>query len=419
MSRHSVWIALLLAGTLPAAEFPPPADLPPIEAVATLLDEHPVVREAEARLRVAAAERDALGAGSHEVQLRLLGQRRDITGDPRRSNEWSASVERGFRLFGKAGLDRQIGARGVTEAQEKVGDARHETGRQLLGLWYGALRAAEELRLRTDQASLLEEVRGTVETRTRRGDAARLDLLQADAALAQARSAQQQALGRQQAAHGALRASFPSLPAVTPKAVDPVLPAGDQASWVAATLEHNHELLAVQSALEASRLAARRANRDQWLPDPTLGLFYLNEQHHDEEIVGMSVAIPISGGARRAQARKQLGETEALAALEVATRRRLAAEAVVNWEHAVSGVETWRQLEAAAQATTRHADLARRAFELGELPLAESLLARRNAAEAGVAAAQARLDANEAIARLLLDSHRLWPTHDDDEPEGH
>jgi outer membrane protein TolC len=148
-----------------------------------------------------------------------------------------------------------------------------------------------------------------------------------------------------------------------------------------------------------------------------LGLFYANEQHHDEEIVGMSFAVPIVGGARRAQARRQFGEAEALAALEVATRQRLAAEAVVNWERAVSGVETWRQLQLAAEATTRHADLARRAFELGELPLAESLLARRNAAEAEVAAGQARLDANEAIARMLLDAHRLWPMDEDRESD--
>ncbi|MCL4779434.1 MAG: TolC family protein [Gammaproteobacteria bacterium] len=417
MSRHGIWIALVLAGTVPAAEFLPPADLPPIEAVTALLDEHPVVREAEARLLVAAADRDALRSGPHEAELQFSGQRRDTTGDPRRSNEWSASIERGFRLFGKAGLDRQIGARGITEAQENVGDARHETGRQLLALWYGALRASRELGLRADQASLLEEVRSTVEARTRRGDAARLELLQADAALAQARSAQQQALSRQQAAHGALHASFPNLPVVTPKSVDPVLPMGEQADWVEATLAHSHELLAVQSALEASRLAARRASRDQWLPDPTLGLFYANEQHHDEEIVGMSFAVPIVGGARRAQARRQFGEAEALAALEVATRQRLAAEAVVNWERAVSGVETWRQLQLAAEATTRHADLARRAFELGELPLAESLLARRNAAEAEVAAGQARLDANEAIARMLLDAHRLWPMDEDRESD--
>ncbi|MCQ3934820.1 MAG: hypothetical protein DPW23_08025, partial [Gammaproteobacteria bacterium] len=180
MSRHIAWIALLVAGTLPAAEFTPPADLPPIEVVSAVLDDHPVVREAEARLRVAAAERDALDAGPHELELRVTGQRRDIAGVADRSDEWSAGIERGFRLFGKAGLDADIGARGMDEAREKVGDARHETARQLLGLWYGALRALTETRLRAAQADLLDEVRSTVATRNRRGDAARLELLEAD-----------------------------------------------------------------------------------------------------------------------------------------------------------------------------------------------------------------------------------------------
>ncbi|CAG0940003.1 hypothetical protein GPROT2_00828 [Gammaproteobacteria bacterium] len=417
MSRHIAWIALLVAGAAPAAEFTPPADLPPIEVVGAVLDDHPVVREAEARLRVAGAERDALDAGPHELELRVAGQRRDIAGVADRSDEWAAGIERGFRLFGKAGLDADIGARGVDEAREKVGDARHETARHLLGLWYEALRALTETRLRTSQASLLEEVRGTVAARNRRGDAARLELLEADAALAQARSQKQQALGRQQAALAGLRASFPSLPPATPRAAEPVLPAGTEAEWTAATLEHNHELLAVQSALEGSRLAARRASRDR-LPDPTLGLFYANEQFGDEKIVGMSLAVPIGIGARSAEADRRRGQADALAELETATRRRLEAEAVVNWERAATGIETWRQLRDASAAMTRHADLARRAYELGEMPLAESLLARRNAAEAEVAAEQARLDANEAIARLLLDSHRMWSTHDDDEPHG-
>ncbi len=415
MSRYGIWVALLLAGAAPAAEVAPPADLPPIEIVDAILDDHPAVRGAEAQLRMATAESDALRAGPHELQLRVTGQRRDISGVAKTSDEWGASLERGFRLFGKAGLDRNIGTKGMDEARERIGDARHETGRQLLSLWYGVLRAQAEVTLLGAQASLLEEVRGTVEKRSRRGDAARLELLQADAALAQARSQQQQALGRQQAAHGQLRASFPDLPALAPRVVEPVLPAGSQADWVAAALEHNHELLAVQDALEKSRIAARRAGRDR-LPDPTLGLFYANEQFRDEEIVGMSVAIPIGFSARRAEADRQLGQAQALAALEMATRRRIETEAVANWQHAVSAVETWQQLKLAADAMTRHADLARRAYELGELPLAESLLARRNAAETEVAAEQGRLDANEAVARLLLDSHRLWSTHADDEP---
>ncbi len=111
----------------------------------------------------------------------------------------------------------------------------------------------------------------------------------------------------------------------------------------------------------------------------------------------------------------RLARSDALAGMEAATRRRMAAEAGANWQRAVSGTEAWRQLEEAAQATGRHADLARRAHALGELGLSETLLARKAALEARLAAGQARLAANEAIARLLLDAHRLWPLADGDE----
>lgn len=415
------WVAVLLVGMATvsaheAIDYEPPADLPPLEVVNALLDQHPVVLEAQARLRMAMADRDALRAGPHEAELTLLGRRRDITGDPRNSREWSASLERGFRLFGKAGLDRQIGAYGVREARENVGDARHETGRQLLELWYETMRSVTEAGVRADQIKLLEQIFEMVEKRVERGDVPRLELLEAEAALAQIRSDHQHAIGRKQAAVAAMRASFPELPVAQSRVVEPIMPPGDQTEWVTATLAHSHDLLAVQHALDATRLAARRASRDR-LPDPTFGIFYENEQHRDEEIVGLSVAVPLGSGARRAEARKQFSQAEALGAMERAVRQRLEAEALVNWEHAVSGVEAWRQLQRAAEATTRHADLAKRAWELGEIDLANALMARSRAFDMEVSASEARLSANEAIARLLLDAHHLWTPEDDD--QGH
>jgi len=43
------------------------------------------------------------------------------------------------------------------------------------------------------------------------------------------------------------------------------------------------------------------------------------------------------------------------------------------------------------------------------------LLAQRAALEAQLAAGQARLSANEALARLLLDAHQLWPLGEQDD----
>jgi outer membrane protein TolC len=100
--------------------------------------------------------------------------------------------------------------------------------------------------------------------------------------------------------------------------------------------------------------------------------------------------------------------------MEAAARRRLTATSEANWQRASAGVDSWRRLDEAAQAVARHADLAQKANELGELGLSEVLLARRSALEAELAAGQARLAANEAIARLMLDAHQLWSLEDDD-----
>ena len=57
----------------------------------------------------------------------------------------------------------------------------------------------------------------------------------------------------------------------------------------------------------------------------------------------------------------------------------------------------------------RYAELAWRAYQLGETPLWEALNARRSARDARRETLLSRLDVHEAAARLLLDSHRLWP----------
>jgi cobalt-zinc-cadmium efflux system outer membrane protein len=386
------WIAV--AAWMPLIAVP--GDLPPKAAVEQVLSAHPMVRAARADVRGALAEHERRKAGEHEYGVRLSTQRRSVSGGPDYT-EWGAGIERGLRLSGKAALDDRIGAQGVMEAEEKVGDARHEAARQLLGLWYATRQAGLEAGLWRQQADLLKDQKRIVETRVKRGDAARLDVFQADAALSQALSQVAATQAREKTALAV-----------------PVIPEGNEAAWLERTLAHNHELLAVQRALEKARLLTRRAEADR-TPDPTLGLHLANEQGGSDKIFGVSLSIPLPGGSRRAQARVQLAQAEAMAEMEAATRHRLAAEAAANWQRVVSGMESWQRLEEAAQAVTRHADLARRAGELGELGLSDTLLARRAALEAQLAAGQARLAANEAIARLLLDAHRLWSLDGGDE----
>lgn len=400
-------LALLLYPLLAVAAVEPPADLPSAESVAKVFDAHPDVRGALAALRGAQAEHRRLKAGDYEYELSLTGQRRQVSGASD-FNEWEVGVSRGLRLPGKGRLDDQIGAEGVRLSQEKVGDARHELARQVLSAWYEARRAMVEAALWRDQVGLLTEQRRIAELRVKRGDAARLDQLQADAALAQAGSQLGLAEARERGSLADLQARYPELPTPQPSQAEPRLPEGDAATWLEHTLEHNHELLAIQRALDKGRLMMRRAEADA-TPDPALGLFYANEGDGAEKLLGLSVAVALPGEGRRAAAEVLQAEAEGLAEQEATTLRRLRAEAGANWQRAQAAVASHAQLKAAAAAVSEHADLARRAYELGELGLSETLLARRSDLESRLAAELARLDANEAVARLLLDAHHLWP----------
>lgn len=402
---------LLLLSTLvlstSSAQAAPPADLPPAQAAAHALDGHPALAAARAEARAAQVEQERLRAGDYEVNLHLSTQRRETRGGPGYS-EWQAGLERSLRLPEKARLDAGIGLSLAEEAQERLADARHEAAKQLLNLWYDARQATLEAALWRRQAELLQQQQRIVAARVKRGDAARLEAHLADAAVAQAQSRVATTTAREQAVRAELRARFPELPAPEVMAVPPEAPEQNETVWQEKTLEHNHELQAIQRALERARLLTRRAEAER-MPDPSLGLHLASEQGGNDRIFGVSLSLPLPGQARRALPRQRLAEAEALAAREAEARRRLTAEASSNWHNARAGAETWRRLADAAQAVARHADLAQRAHELGELGLAEALQARGHALESELAAGLAGLAANQARARLLLDAHQLWP----------
>jgi cobalt-zinc-cadmium efflux system outer membrane protein len=411
--RIGASLILALSGAADANELPVPTDLPPLAAVEQALASQPLVKAAQAQVRGAQAELQRLRAGEYEYGLNLSTQRRSISGGPDYT-EWGVGIERGLRLPGKAALDARIGQQGVLAAEEAIGDARHESARQLLSLWYATRQAGLEASLWRKQAELLQAQKRSIELRVKRGDAARMEILQADAATAQAASQAAAAQARERLALAELQARYPELPAPEAVTATPAPPTGDAAHWLQRTLAHNHELLAVQRALDKARLQVERAQAER-RPDPTLGLHLASEQGGNDRIIGVSLSLPLPGAARKAQTNVQLAQAESLAELEAATRRRLAAESAANWQRAIGGVESWQRLEEAANAIARHADLAKRAQELGELNLSDTLLAQRAALEAQLAAGQARLSANEALARLLLDAHQLWPLGEQDD----
>ncbi|MRT32676.1 TolC family protein, partial [Xylella fastidiosa subsp. multiplex] len=79
----------------------------------------------------------ALEAGSHEFELSSGLQRRNVTNEAHRYNEWEIQLSRAVRLPNKARLDREIGSRTRGVAGMRLGDAEHQMARRLLEVWAG------------------------------------------------------------------------------------------------------------------------------------------------------------------------------------------------------------------------------------------------------------------------------------------
>lgn len=389
----------------------PPAELPPADQVARVLRASPAVLAAGSEIRAEEANRRRLEAGPHEWSVRLGGQQRRSTpaaGSGERFAEWNAALERPLRLPGKAATDAELGAAGVALATTAYDDALHEASRDLLRAWFVWLRENAAVAQWTAQVELLARQAAGIERRRQLGDAARLEAIQADAALAQAAAQKAQAEARQRGAEEELRRRYPGLPLVRPDAASrPELPDSDEAVWSDALLAQSHELRRARGEAGRARLAAERLRQER-TPDPSVGLAYARERGGEEKVVGAYINIPLPGSARDAAADAGIAQAEAAQRRAEAVERRVAGEAATLFHAARAGVGAWEAARTAAERLEHSADLTARAYRLGEGQLNDLLTARRLANEGRLAEAVARLDALELGCRLLLDAHRLW-----------
>jgi len=387
----------------------PHPDLPPMEQIERALHEHPMVRASEAGLRAEEAQRARLEAGPHEFALMISGQqRRDGLLDTT-YREHEVGIERAIRLPGKAALDAELGAVGVEHAGYLVGDALHESSRLLLRSWFDWQREMAAVQDWQAQVAILERQREAVARRVGAGDAARLEGLLAEAQLMQAQAQQSQAETRRANAALALNQDFPAV--TLPETVgspEPQAVTQYDDSWRVRIIEHNHELQVATLATQRGRLMARRLKAER-IADPTAGLRFSSERGGAEHIVGLQLTVPFGGAARAASARAGAAEADAVAAREAQVRARVEAEAQRTVVAAHSAYAQWRRLADVARRMDDNANLLEKAWRQGEGQFGDLQVARRQAIEARLAESQARLDANEARYRLLLDTHTLWP----------
>ena len=396
--------------------------LPPNAAVLKALREHPALAAGDYGIIASAAERRRLEAGPHEWTVRVLGQQRRSLppgSAEQRFSEWNSALERPLRLPGKAALDGELGRLGETLARSAAEDLQHETRRDLLARWFDWLRAHAAERQWSEHSASLGQQAASLLRREQLGDAARSERIQAEAAHAQSEAQRIQARQGRLSAEEQLQRHYPGLPLTPPAKLAtqfPALPAwtGDDREWLAALLEHNHELALARAEARRAALAAERSRRER-TPDPTLGLQVGRERGGEERLAAVYLSLPLPGEARSAAADASQAQAAAAERQHEALRRRIEADAASLLHTLRLAGEHDQASQRAAERQHTAAVMSERAWQLGEGTLGERLLAHRLANEARLNAQLARLAHLEKYARLLLDAHRLW--EDADSPQ--
>lgn len=408
MKRHVLAgiVTLLIATTAAAQSVATPRDLPTTEQAVAWIDKDPAVVEARRALAAAGHGAAALAAGPHEWTANASTQRRNV-GGVGNTTEWSLGVERGIRIGGKAGLDRQLGAADIEIGRARVGEARHEVARALSDLWLDWLAAHGAQALLKEQLSFSEANQAAVDKRKRAGDASALDLSIAQSDLAEVRRQASQASSALAKARAKLTLRFPEAPLVPVMVSEPTAPAWPEAHWRERILAEADPLKIAQGQLRKAELAASRARAEK-MPDPTVGVFTTNEAFRNERVVGISVSIPFGGTARERRLQQSLEQAEVARAALDRTRQAIEIEVAETFTDATGGVERWRIAERGAEAAREIARLTQRAYTLGEVDLQSLLLVRRQSLDALRAAAEARAEALRWNYRLLIDAHLIW-----------
>jgi outer membrane protein TolC len=307
----------------------------------------------------------------------------------------------------------------VAVAALSAGDAMHESGRMLLRLWFDWVRESGLLALWRRQTDLVKQQQGVVARRVRAGDAAKMELNLAEAAVAQTQSAVLQAQTRESAARQAVARMYPAISVPADALLLEPQPVGAALDyWQERILAHNHELAAARAEVKRRETVASRARADR-LPDPSVGLRYSYELDGQERVTGVYLLMPIPGRARAAAAQGADIQIDAARQHEADVLRRVETEVRQSYATATGTFDAWSQLRQAAEGLRKHVELTLRSYQLGESGLADVIAARRLAVDSELAAIQAQVEAAHARYRLMLDAHTLWPLDPGEGLDGH
>lgn len=403
------WPAALLVATLvaQAQDLPTPAFLPSTAQAQAWIEADPAVVKARHAAAAATHGGAAIAASSHEWTVRVQGQQRRYQDSGATSREWLAQLERGIRINGKAGLDRELSELEARLGQFRVGEARHESARALSDLWTGVIAAERQRTLLQEQLAFARSNLDAVERRRRAGDASVLDVNIAQADIGEVQREASLAATEAAKLRAALRVRYAAEAppgATLPEPREPIWP---EPKWRDRVIDEADPLKTAEGEGQRARLQAVRARADR-VPDPTVGVFTANEALRNERVVGVSFSMPIGGTYRSARALQAEKEADAAQAAFDDVRRSIELEAAQTYAEAAGSLERWRIARDTARLAGENARLSQRSYALGEGDLQALLLARRQASMAARAALDAQWEAVRWEMRLLIDAHLIW-----------
>ena len=388
--------------------------LPEDAQVAPVLLASPQVLAAKARAQALLQRANSTEAGNAEWLLRMNQQQRRLRDPQERFAESTVALERPVRLWGKASMDAQIAEREREVARIGYSDALHEASRQLLAQWFDTLRAQLERESAERELALSRELERQARVRLAQGDVSALDARLAQAELQRSQASAHLPQSELARSRAQLQRLYPGLPmpqAPAAGSADPAALTEDLATALQAFLAQHHELRLLRAEAQRQQQLAERIERDRW-PDPSVGVYHARERGGSEQLLGLSLAMPLSGRYRESQARAAQAEAQMLRERVQQLERELSASFEARWQQLGLQQQALAALRAAADTQQQAADKSLSAYTQGEHSMTELIQNRRLANEQRRAAQRLQLDWLHTRASIELDAHRLWDLDD-------
>jgi outer membrane protein, heavy metal efflux system len=258
--------------------------------------------------------------------------------------------------------------------------------------------AAVERDLASDELQRSERLAADSSRRTKAGESARVDTLQAEAAVQMIRSAQIETEQRHETAKQTLRAL------IGERGVSALADGQEARNAIRPTALSEHPSLKL--AAQSAQLARAKLNEASMLTSaaPSVSLTLANERTNSSAsatTARIGVSVPFGGSQRAtpriAQANAELAESQAMIQL---TRQQLEADATTAEMTANSIERRIAALLERSRLANEVAELYAKAYRLGELDLPTRLRAEGERAAANLALSRARIELKHALSRV-------------------